>query len=76
MRTETIELSEAAAHFNDLVQRVVSGLHVVLSEDQKPVAHLLPMGGRVAGLHTGAISTSDDFDAPLPEEFWSEEQPM
>ncbi|MBK1990063.1 hypothetical protein A0J48_021465 [Sphaerospermopsis aphanizomenoides BCCUSP55] len=22
------------------------------------------------GLHLGAISTSDDFDEPLPDEFW------
>ena len=26
--------------------------------------------GRRAGLHSGAATTSDDFDAPLPEEFW------
>ena len=74
MQTETVELSEAAAHFKELVQRVVSGLHVVLSQNQKPVAHLLPVGGRVAGLHAGAIWASDDFDAPLPGEFWSEGQ--
>ena len=74
MQTETVELSEAAAHFKELVQRVVSGLHVVLSEDQKPIAHLLPMGGRVPGLHSGAIWTSEDFDSPLTDEFWSEGQ--
>lgn len=26
---------------------------------------------RVAGLHQGAIWTSDDFDEPLPDEFWT-----
>ena len=26
---------------------------------------------RKAGLHTGAIWTSDDFDEPLPNEFWT-----
>ena len=72
MQTETIDMKEAQAHFKELVHRVVAGLHVILSENQKPVAHILPTGGRVAGLHAGAISTSDDFDAPLPEEFWSE----
>ncbi len=25
---------------------------------------------RVAGLHAGLIWTSDDFDDPLPDEFW------
>ncbi len=72
MQTETIDLNEAQAHFKELVRRVVSGLHVVLSEDRKPVAHILPAGARVAGLHTGSIWTGDDFDAPLPDEFWSE----
>lgn len=28
-------------------------------------------GPRTAGLHPGAAWTSDDFDAPLPEEFWT-----
>jgi hypothetical protein len=27
---------------------------------------------RVAGLHPGAIWTSDDFDEPLPDDFWTE----
>jgi len=26
--------------------------------------------GRQPGLHSGAATTSDDFDAPLPDEFW------
>lgn len=26
---------------------------------------------RMAGLHAGAIWTSDDFDEPLPDEFWT-----
>ncbi len=72
MQKETVDLNEAEAHFKELVERVASGLHVVLSKDQKPIAHLLPAGRRVPGLHSGAIQTSDDFDAPLPDEFWSE----
>ena len=26
---------------------------------------------RVAGLHTGAIQAASDFDAPLPDDFWT-----
>ena len=29
-----------------------------------------PTAIRVVGLHPGAISMSDDFDEPLPDEFW------
>jgi predicted DNA-binding antitoxin AbrB/MazE fold protein len=25
---------------------------------------------RILGLHRGAITTTDDFDDPLPDEFW------
>jgi hypothetical protein len=28
-------------------------------------------GPRVPGLHAGAILAADDFDAPLPDEFWA-----
>ena len=72
MQTEIVDVNEAQAHFKDLVRRVAAGVHVVLSENQKPVAHLLPAGVRVPGLHAGAIWTSDDFDAPLPDQFWTE----
>ncbi len=72
MQTETVDVNDAQAHFKDLLRRVVGGVHVVLSENEKPIAHLLPSGDRVAGLHSGAIWTSSDFDAPLPEEFWTE----
>ena len=65
MQTETVDVDEAQAHFKDLVRRVAAGVHVVLSENQKPVAHLLPAGVRVPGLHAGAIWTSDDFDSPV-----------
>ena len=71
MQTETVDVDQAQTHLKELIHRVVSGVHVILSENEKPVAHLLPVTGRVAGLHTGAISTSNDFDTPLPDEFWT-----
>ncbi len=74
MQTETVELNDAQAHFREIVDRVVSGVHVVLSVDQKPIVHLFPAGARIPGLHKGAIRTSDDFDAPLGDDFWSEEK--
>ena len=74
MQTETIDVGEAQAQFKDIVHRVVTGVHVILSEHSKPIAHLLPAGMRMAGLHAGAISTSDDFDAPMPDGFWTEEK--
>jgi antitoxin (DNA-binding transcriptional repressor) of toxin-antitoxin stability system len=72
MQTETIDIEQAQAHFRDLLHRVVAGVHVVLCENQKTIAHLVPAGERVAGLHSGAIWASEDFDAPLPECFWTD----
>ena len=51
---------------------VADGTEVVLTEDNTPIARLVPISKRVAGLHTGAIWISEDFDAPLPDEFWTE----
>lgn len=47
---------------------------VVLTKSGQPVAQVIPVAQpakkRIAPLHPGAIETSDDFDAPLPDEFW------
>ncbi len=72
MQTQTVDVSEAQAHFQELLRRVATGVHVVLSENEKPVAHLLPAGVRIPGLHAGDIWTSEDFDAPLPDQFWTD----
>lgn len=72
MTTRSVDIAEAQTHLKDLVHQVVAGDHIVLSEDEKPVAQLLPVSQRVAGLHTGAMSTTDDFDAELPDGFWAE----
>ena len=47
---------------------------VVLTKSGQPVARVIPVTKpaekRIAPLHPGAIETSDDFDAPLSDEFW------
>ena len=55
-----------------LLSLVAAGDEIVLTEGGLPVARLVPMSPRVAGLHGGVASTSDDFDAPLPDRFWTE----
>jgi hypothetical protein len=32
---------------------------------------LIPSKPRIPGLHPGAIQVSEDFDDPLPDEFWT-----
>ena len=71
MQMETIEVSEAQTHLRELISKVIrTGSQIILSENEKPVARLIPVGGRIPGLHSGSIWTSNDFDEPLPDKFW------
>jgi antitoxin (DNA-binding transcriptional repressor) of toxin-antitoxin stability system len=75
MLTKTVDVREAQTHLKELLSLVLEGTEIVLTEDSTPIARFVPIASptapRVAGLHPGAIWTSDDFDEPLPEEFWT-----
>jgi antitoxin (DNA-binding transcriptional repressor) of toxin-antitoxin stability system len=58
-------------YLEGLLSIVAQGTEVVLTEGDIPIARLAPIWKRVAGLHTGSIWTSEDFDEPLPDEFWT-----
>ena len=74
MLTKTVDVQEAQANLKELLSLVQRGTEVILTEGNIPLARLVPValppGQRKAGLHTGAIWTSDDFDEPLPESLW------
>ena len=76
MPTKTIDVLETQTSLKELVSLVCEGVEVIFTEGNNPIARMLPimrpMTSRIAGLHAGAIWTSDDFDEPLPEEFWTE----
>ncbi len=77
MATKTVDIADTQASLSDLVSLVNTGVEIVLTKNSTPVACLVPMGSppgaRVPGLHPGAILASDDFDQPLPDEFWAGE---
>ena len=66
-----IDVEEAQARLKELLSQEFSEVEFVLVQDNKPVARLVPISSRVAGLHKGAIWTSADFDEPLADEFWA-----
>jgi antitoxin (DNA-binding transcriptional repressor) of toxin-antitoxin stability system len=72
---KTVDVHEAQAHLAELLSLVTAGTEIILMEGSTPLARIVPMGAaptpRIAGLHLGAICTSEDFDEPLPEEFWT-----
>jgi prevent-host-death family protein len=75
MQTKTVDVHEAQAHLAELLSLVTAGTEIILTEGSTPLARIVPIARaptpRVAGLHPGAIWTSEDFDEPLPEEFWT-----
>ena len=75
MPTQTVEIMPAQEYLKELLALVLNGTEIVLTEGDKPVARLVPVApssttGRIPDLHKDAIWISDDFDEPLPDEFW------
>lgn len=71
MLTKRIDVKEAQARLQEVLSQVLSGVEWILTDGVTPIARLVPVSSRVAGLHAGAIWTRPDFDQPLPDEFWT-----
>jgi antitoxin (DNA-binding transcriptional repressor) of toxin-antitoxin stability system len=71
----TLDIRDLPGRIDEALARAVAGEVVVLLDGTIPRARLLPYtatgGNRIAGLHAGAIQPAPDFDAPLPDEFWT-----
>ncbi|MCK6559666.1 type II toxin-antitoxin system Phd/YefM family antitoxin [candidate division KSB1 bacterium] len=79
MTTQTVTLQEAQTRLAELLTLAQTGNEIIITEGNKPLARLVPIAGskplrRIAGLDRGKIWMSDDFDAPLPDEFWTGEK--
>jgi prevent-host-death family protein len=79
MTTQTVTLQEAQIRLAELLTLAQTGNEIIIAEGNKPLARLVPIAGskpfrRIAGLDRGKIWMSDDFDAPLPDEFWTGEK--
>ncbi len=76
MLKKTVDVGEPHTSLQDLLSLVREGTEVVLIEGAKPLARVVPIAApcktRVAGLHSGKIWTSTDFDEPLPEDYWTQ----
>jgi antitoxin (DNA-binding transcriptional repressor) of toxin-antitoxin stability system len=75
MFTKTVDISDTQTNLQELVSLMLEGTEIIFTEGSTPLARLVPITSsttpRTAGLHPGAIWTSNDFDEPLPEEFWT-----
>jgi prevent-host-death family protein len=68
---ETINISQAKAHFSDLLARVEAGERIVIARAGHPIAELRPITHarppRVPGMDRGRVVIHDNFDDPLPD---------
>jgi prevent-host-death family protein len=75
MTIKTVDVQDAQHQLSDLLAQVAAGTEIILTEDHQPRARLVPIAPpiprRVPGLHAGSMITTPDFDAPLPDDFWT-----
>jgi len=72
--TRTVDVATSHTPLAELVSLALSGTEVVLTDGEKPVHVWFPIAperSRVWQDARQAIQTSEDFDAPLPDEFWT-----
>ena len=82
MKVTTVDISTTQPLLTDLLALTAQGEEVLIADHGKPLARLAPVVSdesavgdaalkpRILGLHEGQGWMSDDFDAPLPDEFW------
>jgi len=75
MSSKTVDIHDTQTSLSELVSLALEGNEVIIAEDDKPLARLVPISEskqlRIPGLNRGEIWTSEDFDEPLPESFWT-----
>jgi len=70
-----VRLEDAAIPFSALIQKVMNGEEVFITQNQKPIAKIVSVSGAPAksrklikaGSAKGLIKIADDFDAPLED---------
>lgn len=74
MSTQTVNLDKVEKQLADLLAIVEDNDEVLIARNGTPIARLASVKPkkkkRIAGLNRGNVWTSDDFDAPLSDEFW------
>lgn len=89
MVAKTVDLNAEQVSLVELLAWVRAGTEVIVQEDGASVARIIPFEKanalqpaqnvnkpRILGLHAhlGPAWMSDDFDEPLPDEFWLGEE--
>ena len=71
--TKIIDICERQDDLSELISLAQQGTEVILANGATPLARIVPVDPakkkRILGLHEGQGWMSDDFDAPMTEEF-------
>jgi antitoxin (DNA-binding transcriptional repressor) of toxin-antitoxin stability system len=77
MVTKTIDISTIPAIKDVLLPLLEADTELILMDGDKPIAKVTPLAQpahqnreSLAGIFRGMMTMSDDFDDPLPDEFW------
>ena len=73
--TRVVNVHEAKTHLSRLLAEVERGHEVTIARAGRPVARLVPAEPplrRELGLERGQIWISEDFDEPMPDEWYDE----
>lgn len=80
MVAKTVYIEQTQTSLEELLALVREGVEVIVTEGDTPLAKVVPVESkqplsheRTPGLFPGKW-TSDDFDDPLPDEFWFGEE--
>jgi prevent-host-death family protein len=64
----TVSLLDAQARLSDLIHHLSPGEEVIITENDQPIARLVPAKPRELGTMRGSVLyMAPDFDAPLDE---------
>lgn len=76
MLTKKLDIQQISISIIDLLALLKDDTEIVLTDGDMPLAKVTPIDriqeniAPKAGLNLGAMVMSDDFDEPLPDEFW------
>jgi antitoxin (DNA-binding transcriptional repressor) of toxin-antitoxin stability system len=71
----TVTVQEAKAQLFELIHLAEQGEEIIIAQDDEAKVKLVPLprkniGKRVFGEYRGKIRMSEDFNDPLPNDFW------
>jgi antitoxin (DNA-binding transcriptional repressor) of toxin-antitoxin stability system len=68
-----IDAAELSMRMTEVLSLIRNGQQIVLTEKNLPIAIMTPCNTppRIPGLQQGQIWMADDFNAPLPDDFWN-----